>query len=77
MEAKLSRRSSAPAWSTYERKDMAVPSWLEFWRPEENISSWATLMTAMIFWRLQSSWRNCVKDSTSSKGAGYLPVAVS
>ena len=39
-------------------------------QPEGNISSWAMPMTAMIFWRLQSSWKNFAKDSISSKGAG-------
>jgi hypothetical protein len=28
MEVTLSRRNSAPAWSTYEREDTAAPSWV-------------------------------------------------
>ena len=30
-----------------------MPSWVEFWQPGGNISSWAMPMTVMIFWRLQ------------------------
>ncbi len=41
MEVRRSRCDSAPAWSMYEIKAMAVPSWGGFWQPEGNISSWA------------------------------------
>src|SRR5688572_10642312 len=47
---------------------MEVPSWLESRQRAESSLSWAMLMTAMISERPQSFWKNCVKDSTSSKG---------